>query len=315
MKNYVIEGFKGYKPGLICRDKKYKENEAFKEAESSSGMHFYVNPLFTFDFYPPYDFYKFNEYTKVCSNQNDCTTIKNKIYCTHDIKIKNKLNLKQLSEEAVGYSSKNNKKYTTYERFSVVKSTDESSAAVAERELSTAIVYYDYSVAMSTCSFSIAICTGACSIANAASDTSIAISTGKNAAATTSESFSVAVNTGGHSLAHTEGYRSIAISTGFKSGARCNDTYSAAIVTGDLSVASAEGKNSFAIALGFESVAKGTLGSWLVCVEWKLIRGIMRPVDVRTAFVDGYKIKADTYYTLEDGEFVEVLYEELLKRN
>lgn len=73
--------------------------------------------------------------------------------------------------------------------------------------------------------------------------------------------------------------------------------------TGNQSAASVEGEDSVAIATGDEGRAKGALGCYIVVAErddeYKLL-------DVKATKVDGDIIKADTYYMLVNGEFVEV---------
>lgn len=58
---------------------------------------------------------------------------------------------------------------------------------------------------------------------------------------------------------------------------------------------------------GNGSIAKAKKGSWITLAEWKKNpEGKWIPVNVVTVQVDGEKIKEDTYYRLENGEFVEV---------
>lgn len=59
---------------------------------------------------------------------------------------------------------------------------------------------------------------------------------------------------------------------------------------------------------GINSIAKAGKGSWITLSEWVYSdeKGRYVPVCVRTEFVDGEKIKADTYYRLEDGVFTEI---------
>ena len=84
--------------------------------------------------------------------------------------------------------------------------------------------------------------------------------------------------------------------TGYKSGASA---------TGDYSGASA-GKGSVAMAVGLQTRAKGEVGSWLVLTECKKTKdGEINIKNVKVAKVDGIKIKADTWYTLERGKFIE----------
>ena len=75
----------------------------------------------------------------------------------------------------------------------------------------------------------------------------------------------------------------------------------AASATGDYGAASATGEDSVAMASGQNGKAKACLGSWIVLAErdrnWK-IQGM------RCAVIDGEILKPDTYYTLQNGEFV-----------
>lgn len=51
---------------------------------------------------------------------------------------------------------------------------------------------------------------------------------------------------------------------------------------------------------------KGGLHSVIVLTKWKYDdNGEFAPVAVRAEIVDGVRIKADTWYKLENGEFVE----------
>ena len=80
---------------------------------------------------------------------------------------------------------------------------------------------------------------------------------------------------------------------------------SAATNTGNRSAATVEGKESVAMAIGYNSKAKGSLGCFIVLAEWKRLDGEYHIVDVKSAKVDGGKIKPGTFYKLVDGEFAE----------
>lgn len=68
------------------------------------------------------------------------------------------------------------------------------------------------------------------------------------------------------------------------------------------------GSDSVIMCAGCQSKAKAKIGSWITLSEWVYSEEKHRyvPVCVKTEFVDGKKIKADTYYTLMNGEFCEV---------
>ena len=85
------------------------------------------------------------------------------------------------------------------------------------------------------------------------------------------------------------------------------DFRSTATNTGDYSASSVSGNESFAIATGQLSKVKGALGCWIACAEWaENDNGTWHPIDFKAIRVDGEKIKADTWYRLEKGKFIEV---------
>ena len=67
------------------------------------------------------------------------------------------------------------------------------------------------------------------------------------------------------------------------------------------------GEYSVIYCAGNDSMVKAKKGSWITLTEWKFSedkkRGI--PVCVKTEYVDGERIKEDTWYKLVDGEFKE----------
>ena len=68
------------------------------------------------------------------------------------------------------------------------------------------------------------------------------------------------------------------------------------------------GEDSVIMCAGNNSMAKAKVGSWITLAEWDWSDEKNRhvPVCVKTEYVDGVKIKADTWYKLESGKFVEV---------
>ena len=58
---------------------------------------------------------------------------------------------------------------------------------------------------------------------------------------------------------------------------------------------------------GHDSKVKAKKGSWITLAEWMndKEKGQWVPKCVKTGYVDGERIKADTWYRLVDGEFVE----------
>ena len=77
--------------------------------------------------------------------------------------------------------------------------------------------------------------------------------------------------------------------------------------SGDSAKIGSSGNYAVVMCAGNDSIAKAKKGSWITLAEWKEnAEGSWIPVNVITVQVDGEKIKEDTYYRLENGEFVEV---------
>ena len=147
--------------------------------------------------------------------------------------------------------------------------------------------------------------TGNRSAATNTGDWSAATNTGDWSAATNTGNRSAATNTGDWSAATNTGNRSAATNTGDWSAATNTGDWSAATNTGNRSAATVEGKESVAMAIGYNSKAKGSLGCFIVLAECKVLGSERHIVDVKSAKVDGEKIKPDTFYKLINGEFVE----------
>ena len=77
---------------------------------------------------------------------------------------------------------------------------------------------------------------------------------------------------------------------------------------GDSAQIESTGEYSVICCAGNNSMAKAKKGSWITLSEWKYSEEKKRdiPVCVKTEYVDGERIKEDTWYRLVDGEFQEV---------
>ena len=78
--------------------------------------------------------------------------------------------------------------------------------------------------------------------------------------------------------------------------------------SGDYAQIDSTGEDSVIMCAGGNSKAKAKIGSWITLSEWKWSDEKERyvPVCVKTEYVDGENIKADTWYQLKNGKFVEV---------
>ena len=78
--------------------------------------------------------------------------------------------------------------------------------------------------------------------------------------------------------------------------------------SGDYAKIGSSGEDSVIMCAGIGSVVKAKVGSWITLAEWEYNKdkGRLVPKCVKTEFVDGERIKGDTWYKLNDGEFKEV---------
>ena len=77
--------------------------------------------------------------------------------------------------------------------------------------------------------------------------------------------------------------------------------------SGDYAQIDSTGEDSVIMCAGYSSIAKAKVGSWITLTEWKWSDEKKHnvPVCVKTEYVDGENIKADTWYQLKSGKFVE----------
>ena len=115
--------------------------------------------------------------------------------------------------------------------------------------------------------------------------------------------YSTAGSSGNYSTAGSSGDCSTAGSSGDCSTAGSSGDYSTAAATGVYCSAKADGKDSIAVVNGACGKACGALGCYLVLTEHDDDGNMLL---AKMAKVDGVVIKKNTWYTLKNGEFVEV---------
>lgn len=76
--------------------------------------------------------------------------------------------------------------------------------------------------------------------------------------------------------------------------------------SGDHAKIDSTGEDSIIMCAGIDSTVKAKKGSWITLAEWVWDDEKKRKVPkcVRTEFVDGKRIKEDTWYQIKNGEFV-----------
>ena len=301
-----MKAYKGFDENLKCKDFQYEIGKTYEEPEAKlceKGFHACEFPLDIFGYYPP----SCSRFAEVeLDDVFDEKSGDSKRF-GKKIRVKAEIGIAGIVKASVDYI----KEHAT----SVHDETGYCSAATNTGYCSAATNTGYYSAATNTGDRSAATNTGYCSAAtntgnrSAATNTgncSAATNTGYCSAATNTGNCSAATNTGDRSAATNTGYCSAATNTGNRSAATNTGNCSAATNTGYCSAATNAGKDGVASSLGIKGKAKGSLGCWLVLAEWKKVNDEWRRTDVQCRRVDGETIKANTFYRLENGEFVEV---------
>ena len=292
-----MKGYKGFNPGLICKDKQYQENTVFEEPEAKiceKGMHFCENP---FDVLGYYDLICSdgtpNEFAEVEALDEPKTDDKKK-FCSRKLKIGVKLGLSGFIKACVDF---------------VLEKT------LAEMP-SENVISGDYAKIGSS-GDSAQIGSSGCYARIGSSGNCARIgSSGDYAKIGSSGGYARIGSSGGYAQIGSSGYCAQIGSSG--NCARIGSSGDSAKIgssgdsaqigsSGDSARINCTGEDSVICCAGHGSVVKASVGCWITLAEWKFDDAKQRhvPVCVKTEYVDGEKIKADTPYMLKNGEFVE----------
>ena len=127
--------------------------------------------------------------------------------------------------------------------------------------------------------------------------------TGKSGAASATGESGAASATGESGAASTTGWRGAASATGKSGAASATGWRGAASATGKSGAASATGKHCVAMTTGFWGRVMGDIGNAIVCVE----RGDNGEIAaILAGIVDGETLKPGVWYTVKNGQWVEV---------
>ena len=334
-----IRGFKGFNSDMTCRGFKYDEGKDYEEqgdiSVCSKGFHFCLYPLDVFGYYPP-AYIGMNRFHEVeGSGEMDVDTDNTKIACSK-IHIGAELSIKSIVDAAIKFTFSKCKwvkeKIATGYRGAAsatggqgaASATGDRGAASATGDQGAASATGDRGAASATGGRGAASATGGRGAASATGgrgaasatgdrgaasatgDQGAASATGYQGAASATGYQGAASATGDRGAASATGYRGAASATGYRGAASATGDRGAASATGYQGAASATGKESIALAAGKDCKAKGALGCWIVLAERGEWDGNTYPiVSVKAFKVDGKSVKADTFYTLVNGEAVE----------
>ena len=282
-----IIAYKAMDKNMKCRGKQYEVGKTYYEDKADcchASMHACENPLDVLHYYPLRDSPRFFEVE--CGGNVDKSREDSKLACT-ELTVKGEVNFAGLVKATVNavFNRVKGKEPFSSGNYSTAGSSGKYSTAGSSGKYSTAGSSGDYSTAGSSGKYSTAGSSGNSSTAGSSGDYSTAGSSGK------------------YSTAGSSGYSSTAGSSGDYSTAGSSGNSSTAAATGAYCSAKADGKDSIAVVNGACGKACGALGCYLVLTEYD-DAGHM--ICAKMARVDGSAIRENVYYTLKNGEFVEV---------
>ena len=264
-----MKGYKGFSKGMICRGKQYAENTVFEEDEAivcSKGLHFCKEPLDVLEYYPLFDDNGDMNDFAEVEALDEAKTDDDKKYCTKKLKIGAKIDFAKLVQASVNFE---------YEKIAdtKIKTTKKDSAKIGS--------------------------SGDCAKIGSSGDCAQIGSSGNYAQIGSSGNCAQIGSSGDCAKIGSSGNY-----TKIGSSGDCAQIGS----SGNYTKISSTGKYAVICCTGDNSCAKGKLNSWLTLAEWKYSEqeNCYIPICVKTEKIDGIKIKEDTFYKLQNGEFVEV---------
>ena len=148
-----MKGFKGFKNGLICRDKQYKEGEIFTEEEAKpckSGMHFCKNPVDVLQYYGFVDdsgeYAELNDFATV-EALDEPITDDGKKYATTKLKVERKLTIHEFASKFAEFTVEKVKEITVQKTST---NTGNRSASTNTGDRSASTNTGDYSASTNT---------------------------------------------------------------------------------------------------------------------------------------------------------------------
>nr|DAE46549.1 MAG TPA: hypothetical protein [Caudoviricetes sp.] len=285
-----MKGYKGFNPDFTCKEKQYRENEIFEEDCAKiceKGMHFCENPFDVLDYY---DLIRAdgtpNEFAEV-EALDDPKSDDNRKFCTKKLKIGVKLGLSGFIKACVD--------------FALEKTVGEMPSANVRSRYGAQIGSSRYGAQIGSSRDCAKIGSAGNNAQIGSSGDCAQIGSAGNNAQIGSSGYGAQIGSSGNNAKiGSSGYGAQIGSSG--DGSKIGSS-------GDSVKINCTGSESVVCCAGNGSVVKASIGCWVTLAEWQydVVKRHHVPVCVKTEYVDGNRIKADTPYMLQNGEFVEVV--------
>ncbi|MFA7361996.1 MAG: hypothetical protein WC139_13270 [Candidatus Kapaibacterium sp.] len=277
-----IKGIKAFEEGLKCKDFQFEVNKEFihdgKPVICESGFHFCENPLDVLNYYNLCDseFAEVESLGDVDRNNGDSKV------CTNRIKIGAKIDLKTFIKASFDF---------LWEKCSIDKKDSSQLASSG-----------DYSQLASSGDYSKLASSGDSSKLASSGYSSQLASSGNSSQLASSGDYSKLASSGDYSQLASSGYSSKLASSGDSSKLASSGYSSQLASSGYSSQLEINGKNSVGANIGYNGKIKGVIGSWITLAEYN-DKG--ECVCVKSAKIDGKKLKENIWYILKNNKFIE----------
>jgi hypothetical protein len=278
-------GYKAYEPGLVCRGYQYEEGKTYKK--NGHGVcvggvtHYCVNPFDVLDHYPLVrEDGKFSEFTTV-EAIDEPVTDDNQKFATSTIKIGAKLGFSGFIKACIDFACEKTIKSMPSNKVNAQIGSSGNYAKIGSSG--------DFA-----------------QIGSSGNYAKIG-SSGDSARIGSSGDYAQIGSSGDYAQIGSSGdYAQIGSSGNYAQIGSSGDSAKIGS-SGDYAKIDISGNDSVGAAVGIGSVIKGAVGNWITLAEWVYDEVKQRriPVCVKSAQIDGEIIKADTWYKLSGGEFVE----------
>lgn len=298
MKTY----YKGYGPGMVCRGKKYEEGQVYEEEYAEvckCGMHFCDDPFYVLDHYGfVNENGEFNEFSTVEPLSTSLPSYDGKRFCARKLKIGAKMSTSEFIKLCVDY---------------MIKKINWRKEGGSGTRIRSGVNYERISCSMNDAQIG---SRGSYARINTNGEHSVICSSGYHAKISSNGYCATIGSNGCNSRICNSGEKAVIASVGNYAQISSSGDYvlicssgdcSRICNIGDFARINSSGDEAVIMCAGHHDMAKAKKGSFITLAEWKNCDDGRRiPIHVVAKQVDGEEIKEDTFYMLQDGEFVEV---------
>ena len=284
-----MKAYKAFNKDMTCRGFQFEEGKEYYEDKAElckSGFHACLNPLDCWTYYDMFDSEIHEvELDEVSSERNTDTKV-----CGKKIKIGARLSLMNIINAFIDF----------------VKESIESNINVDDNFAKLASSGDSAKLASSGNSAQLASSGNFTKLASSGDFAKLAIS-GDRAKLASSGNLAQLASSGDHSQLASYGQTVKLASSGDCAKIASSGDNAIIASSGDSATIKSTGENSVIVCSGYNNKVSAAKGSWITLTEWKQ-NGIGNWIllCVKTEQVDGVRIKENVFYTIKDGEFVEV---------